>query len=250
MERDISREVDRMESLRVRDRKRFEYGLSRQYLNEAGYHDSDRRRGAGGAGGDHDGSPCYSMEPPGWAATRHQAKKRAASSSAPRRAKAKQTKSAADASKKGAGVQLPSITRKKEPTFAVRNNSKLQGIAGLWGSARPTRLRGEMQFELDQGRQSRGSRPGTGDHHKWEEQEQAGVKFWLNTETGEATVECPSEVRRAITRMRRNSKMVKVHAAATPDEDVTPPPTSSGTRALVYDTAEAQELFRLLDSSP
>jgi hypothetical protein len=50
--------------------------------------------------------------------------------------------------------------------------------------------------------------------------------------------------------MRRNSKMVKVHAAATPDEDVTPPPTSSGTGALVYDTAEAQELFRLLDSSP
>ena len=44
--------------------------------------------------------------------------------------------------------------------------------------------------------------------------------------------------------------MVKVHAAATPDEDVTPPPTSSGTGALVYDTAEAQELFRLLDSSP
>ena len=242
-----------MESLRVRDRKRFEYGLRRQYLNEAGFHDSDRRRGAG-AGDSHGDSPRYSMEPPVHAMPRHQANKRAASSAAPRRPRAKQnSKSAADSSK-GAGVQLPSITRKKEP-IAVRDNSKLRGFVGLWGSARSTKLRGDMQFELDQARQSRASRPGTADH-KWEAQEQAGVKFWLNTETGEATVNCPSEVRRAKDTFvrgmnKRRSSKIKVHAAAaTPDEDVTPPPTSSGTGALVYDTSVAQELFNLLDSSP
>ena len=127
-ERDIEQEMIRMENNRVTERKRFEYGLRRHFLNgsTSTHLESLHER------------PRYTMEPPSWVQTREQAHSRIIS--APEENKPKKQIVLSKKSK-----QLPSL--RKEPSVA--DNQKLAGIIGLWGK---TPKRTEVQWDLDESR--------------------------------------------------------------------------------------------------
>lgn len=77
---------------------------------------------------------------------------------------------------------------------------------------------------------------------EWIEEFKAGVKYWVNKETGEVSATCPwkDPVDGAVKRFL-NFKAKKIHQELVPNNEY-------GTGSLVYDRAEVDDLFRLLDT--
>jgi hypothetical protein len=84
-----------------------------------------------------------------------------------------------------------------------------------------------------------------GSIHKddWLEECKAGVKYWVNKQTGEVATTCPwkDPVENAVKKFL-NHKLIKNNQRLITDEEV-----GAGTGSLVYDSSEVNELFELLD---
>lgn len=84
----------------------------------------------------------------------------------------------------------------------------------------------------------------------WTEEVRAGVKLWINKETGEVATECPwdhlptqTPIQRLLAKQKSKKNSALVPGSSGPATDV------FGTGSLVYEGKEVQELFELLDSA-
>jgi hypothetical protein len=87
----------------------------------------------------------------------------------------------------------------------------------------------------------------------WTEEVRAGVKLWVNKETGEVATECPWEqhpTQTPIQRLLAKQKSKRNSGLVTSSSSSSGPATEAvfGTGSLVYEGKEVQELFELLDS--
>ena len=210
--------------------------------------------------------PCayrYTLEPPTWVQSRSQVNSRLLSDPAMR--------SARYVVKPADEMKLPTIkkTGHEQTEFG---NGKLAGIIGLWGRANKRQeARVALQWDLEdsqrrvaaakqakgmlQGDLSRDQAAANSNVQQWEMCTQAGVKFWMNRETGEAATESPYAVKKATDKLikdmvrRKTAREAALHTPAVEPQLVAQSDGAQGTGSLVYDTRPYSELLRMLDGS-
>lgn len=243
-----------METSAAIEEKRFEYGMRRHYLN-----------GRGNPLGDYK-YPRYTLEPPTWAQSKVQVNSRLRSDPSLRSARYSVT--SRDEAQRGS-MKLPSIGKNKESNDPTSFNSdKLAGIMMLLGSANKRQeAKNALQSSMDdasrrvqEAKQAKALMEGKltrdqvslmpTDMGRWETCVQAGVTFWLNSETGEAAMDSPFAAKHAkdvmLARHRRKSNAPKGPTELA--EPMLAPAGVQGTGSLVYDTGPFSELMNMLDS--
>ena len=160
-------------------------------------------------------------------------------------------------------MKLPTLNKAKEVENSKSfDTGKLAGIIGLWSKGAITMpkepkggddaaqriIEAKSSKALINGEINR-DQAATGSDvlNSWTTCSQAGCRFWLNTETGEASTTSPVAARKASGQLlglsRRNLKSPDGERGATkPAGD-----EAKGTGSIVYDTKEFSELMDLLD---
>ena len=167
-------------------------------------------------------------------------------------------------------MKLPTLNKAKEAEIAKPfDTGKLAGIIGLWSKGTitmPKEPKGDSAvndaaYRITEAKSAKAlikgeitreqAAAGSDVLNAWTSCSQAGCRFWLNTETGEASTTSPVAARKASGQLlglsRRNLSGGESGATKFATTRSAPADEAKGTGSIVYDTKAFSELMDLLD---